>query len=192
MRKQFERSLKKAGFTIKTGFKVGGRWPLFGGRRGAEERLDCVGYHQSTFLVMGLADALRHSCTCRQARARSSFPSRDTRTRPHARCAQVLSAEPGPDGVKVTIEPAKGGDAVTLDANIVLVATGRRPFTKGLDLDKAGVELDERGRIKVDDKFTTTNDSVKAIGDCIPGPMLAHKVCVLGFGRGEGVGEGAG
>lgn len=61
------------------------------------------------------------------------------------------------------------------------VSTGRRPFYEGLGLEAIGVELDNRGRIKVDDKFkTTASGNVYAIGDVIDGPMLAHKVrCLL-------------
>ncbi|KFM25768.1 Dihydrolipoyl dehydrogenase 1, mitochondrial [Auxenochlorella protothecoides] len=88
---------------------------------------------------------------------------------------KVVSADTSGEGVKLTVEPAKGGDQETLEADIVLVATGRRPFTKGLGLENVGVEVDERGRIKVDDHFRSNVSSVLAIGDVIPGPMLAHK-----------------
>lgn len=74
----------------------------------------------------------------------------------------------------VTIEPAAGGAAETLDADAVLVAIGRRPHTVGLGLDKIGVALDPRGFI-VTRQFRTSVDGVWAIGDCIAGPMLAHK-----------------
>ncbi|MCX7717181.1 MAG: dihydrolipoyl dehydrogenase [Candidatus Sumerlaeaceae bacterium] len=70
----------------------------------------------------------------------------------------------GPDGREETIECDK-----------VLVSIGRKPFTEGLGLEAAGVTLDERGRIKVDDHFRTTAPGISAIGDVIPGPMLAHK-----------------
>lgn len=79
------------------------------------------------------------------------------------------------NGVKLTIEPAAGGDAEMLDADIVLVATGRRPASGGLDLDKAGVALDDRGRIKVNERYETSAKGIYAIGDVISGPMLAHK-----------------
>src|SRR5690606_30173115 len=62
-----------------------------------------------------------------------------------------------------------------LEADKVLVCVGRRPATSGLGLEEAGVELDERGRIKVDDGFATSAPGVYAIGDLIHGPMLAHK-----------------
>lgn len=88
---------------------------------------------------------------------------------------KVSAADASGEGVKLTLEPAKGGDSETLEADVVLVAAGRRPFTKGLNLDKVGVELDERGRVKVNEHFETKVPSIRAIGDVVPGPMLAHK-----------------
>jgi dihydrolipoamide dehydrogenase len=75
----------------------------------------------------------------------------------------------------VTVEPAAGGAAETLEADAVLVSIGRRPNTEGLDLDKAGVVLNARGQIEVGHKFETAVDGIYAIGDVTPGPMLAHK-----------------
>ncbi len=88
---------------------------------------------------------------------------------------KVTSAKASKKGVTLTVAPAAGGDAEELNADVVLVSIGRRPYTKGLGLGKAGVELDERGRIKVDDHFATTAPGIYAIGDCIRGAMLAHK-----------------
>ena len=88
---------------------------------------------------------------------------------------KVVSSEVTADGVKLTTEPSKGGDQKTEDYDVVLVATGRRPYTDGLGIEDLGVEKDELGRIKVDDHFRTAVPSVYAIGDCIDGPMLAHK-----------------
>jgi len=81
------------------------------------------------------------------------------------------------DGGKatLTLEPAAGGEATTLEANTVLVAIGRRPNTEGLGLDKIGLALNARGQIETDHDFRTAVDGVWAIGDVIPGPMLAHK-----------------
>ncbi len=62
-----------------------------------------------------------------------------------------------------------------LKCDRVLVAVGRVPNTEGLGLDAVGIQLDKQGRIPVDDHFRTTADGVYAIGDCIDGPMLAHK-----------------
>jgi len=75
----------------------------------------------------------------------------------------------------VTVEPAAGGAAETLDADAVLVAIGRRPNTEGLGLNKAGLTLNKRGQIETDHDFRTSVPGIWAIGDVIPGPMLAHK-----------------
>jgi dihydrolipoamide dehydrogenase len=88
---------------------------------------------------------------------------------------KVTAATAGDKGVAVRIEPAKGGPAESLVADIVLLAIGRRPFTEGLGLESAGVALDERGRIKTDGHFATSVPGIHAIGDAIAGPMLAHK-----------------
>jgi len=89
--------------------------------------------------------------------------------------SKVTGAKTLKSGVKVTIEPAKGGDAETLDADIVLVAIGRVPYTDGLGLEDAGVALDERKRVIVDDHFATNVAGIFAIGDVVRGAMLAHK-----------------
>jgi dihydrolipoamide dehydrogenase len=75
----------------------------------------------------------------------------------------------------ITLEPAKGGTPESLNADVVLVAVGRRPYTEGLGLEAVGVKLDERGRIETDAKFATSQPGIHAIGDVIAGPMLAHK-----------------
>jgi dihydrolipoamide dehydrogenase len=75
----------------------------------------------------------------------------------------------------LTLEPAKGGASETIEADCVLVSIGRRPHTKGLGLDAIGLEPNARGQIETDHDFRTTVSGVWAIGDCIPGPMLAHK-----------------
>jgi dihydrolipoamide dehydrogenase len=79
------------------------------------------------------------------------------------------------DKATLTLEPAKGGDKETLEADCVLVSIGRRPNTDGLGLDKIGLKANERGQIETDHDFRTSVDGVWAIGDVIPGPMLAHK-----------------
>jgi dihydrolipoamide dehydrogenase len=78
-------------------------------------------------------------------------------------------------GASVTFEPVKGGDAETIEADVVLISTGRRPYTDGLGLAEAGVELDDRGRVKTDGHLRTNVAGIFAIGDVIAGPMLAHK-----------------
>ncbi|MEM6396339.1 MAG: dihydrolipoyl dehydrogenase [Bacteroidota bacterium] len=75
----------------------------------------------------------------------------------------------------VTVEPNAGGDSFELKADYCLIAIGRRPYTDNLGLDKAGVELDERGRVVVDDHLRTSQPHIYAIGDVIRGAMLAHK-----------------
>src|SRR6476646_10249493 len=113
----------------------------------------------------------------------------------HRLGAQVMVVEfldrilPGNDaeGAKVTavdtsgktlvaqIEPAAGGSAVKLEADVVLVSIGRVPYTEGLGLKEAGVALDNRGRVQIDAHFATSVKGLYAIGDVIAGPMLAHK-----------------
>ncbi|MGD9537374.1 MAG: dihydrolipoyl dehydrogenase [Alphaproteobacteria bacterium] len=88
---------------------------------------------------------------------------------------KVTAAETTNEGVKLTVEPVKGGAAETLAADIVLVAVGRRPYTKGLGLEALGVPLDKAGRVEVDEHFRTKVGGIYAIGDAIRGPMLAHK-----------------
>ncbi len=90
--------------------------------------------------------------------------------------AKVTGVSRSSKGVSVTFEPASGdGDSTVIEADAVLVATGRVPYTKGLELEKAGVVLDEKGRIRVDGHFSTSVTGIYAIGDVIAGPMLAHK-----------------
>ncbi len=89
--------------------------------------------------------------------------------------SKVTGVEKAKGGLKVSVEPAKGGDGEVLEADIVLVAIGRIPHTEGLGLKEAGVDLDERGRVKVDGHWQTNVPGIYAIGDVIAGPMLAHK-----------------
>ena len=89
--------------------------------------------------------------------------------------SKVTKAESNASGVSLTIEPSKGGPAETLQADVVLVSIGRRPYVEGMGLDKIGVKLSEHGRIAVDHDFQTSVPGIYAIGDAIDGPMLAHK-----------------
>jgi dihydrolipoamide dehydrogenase len=89
--------------------------------------------------------------------------------------SKVTKAETTDSGVTLTVEPSKGGAAETLQADVVLVAIGRRPYVAGLGLDKVGVKLTPHGRIAVDAHFQTSVPGIYAIGDVIDGPMLAHK-----------------
>jgi dihydrolipoamide dehydrogenase len=77
--------------------------------------------------------------------------------------------------LKVKVEPAAGGAAETIEADVVLVAIGRVPFTEGLGLEALGVKKDNRGRIVIDEHFRTNVAGIYAIGDVVAGPMLAHK-----------------
>ena len=88
---------------------------------------------------------------------------------------KVTGAERTDTGVRLTVEPAKGGAAETIEADVVLVAIGRRPNTEGLGLDQAGLPLNQRGQIEIDHDFRTAVPGIWAIGDVAPGPMLAHK-----------------
>jgi dihydrolipoamide dehydrogenase len=89
--------------------------------------------------------------------------------------SKVTGVAKGADGLVVTIEPAAGGEAEERQADLVLVCIGRKPFTEGLGLETAGVKVDDRGRVEVDDHFATSVPGIYAIGDVIRGPMLAHK-----------------
>ncbi len=88
---------------------------------------------------------------------------------------KVTGARKGNEGVTLTLEPAEGGAAEEITADVVLVAIGRRPYVNGLGLDAVGVALDERGRIATNGHYATNVPGIWAIGDCIAGPMLAHK-----------------
>ena len=88
--------------------------------------------------------------------------------------SKVTAVAKAGKGASVTFEPVKGGDAETIDADVVLIATGRRPYTDALGLEEAGVAM-ERGRVTTDDHWRTNIPSIYAIGDVIAGPMLAHK-----------------
>jgi dihydrolipoamide dehydrogenase len=88
---------------------------------------------------------------------------------------KVTAATAAPDGVTLTMEPVKGGAAETLNADVVLLAIGRRPYTEALGLAEAGVAMDDRKRVIVDHHYATNVPGIYAIGDVIAGPMLAHK-----------------
>ncbi|SHH91289.1 dihydrolipoyl dehydrogenase [Marivita hallyeonensis] len=89
--------------------------------------------------------------------------------------AAVQSVDASKTKAKVTYKLRKDDSEHTMDADVVLVATGRRPYTDGLGLDGLGIEMSERGQIKTDDQWRTNVKGIYAIGDCIDGPMLAHK-----------------
>ncbi|MBO9420226.1 dihydrolipoyl dehydrogenase [Labrenzia sp. R4_2] len=89
--------------------------------------------------------------------------------------SKVTGVEKKGKGLAVSVEPEAGGDAEVLEADIVLVAIGRRAYTEGLGLDQAGVVVDDRGRVQIDNHYKTNVDGIYAIGDVVVGPMLAHK-----------------
>jgi dihydrolipoamide dehydrogenase len=89
--------------------------------------------------------------------------------------SKVTAVESAGPRLKATVEPAAGGAAETIEADVVLVAVGRVPYTAGLGLQEVGVKLDQRGRVEVDAHYATSVPGIRAIGDVIAGPMLAHK-----------------
>jgi len=90
--------------------------------------------------------------------------------------SKVTGVDTSGKKLKASVEPAKGeGKAETIEADVVLVSTGRVPYTTGLGLAEAGVKMDERGRVAVDHHYATNVPGIYAIGDVIAGPMLAHK-----------------
>ncbi|KAH6653716.1 dihydrolipoyl dehydrogenase precursor [Truncatella angustata] len=88
---------------------------------------------------------------------------------------KVVSGDASGDKIKLEVDAAKGGKPETIDADVVLVAIGRRPYTAGLGLENAGLEVDERGRVVIDSEYRTKQSHIRCIGDVTFGPMLAHK-----------------
>src|SRR3979411_2811716 len=96
--------------------------------------------------------------------------------------AKVTGIDTTGNTLVAKIEPAAGGASETLQADVVLVCIGRVPYTEGLGLKEAGVALDNRGRVQIDQHFATSVKGVYAIGDVVAGPMLAHKAAHAGVG----------
>lgn len=96
------------------------------------------------------------------------------------------------DQVKVEVEDNKSGKTQTLESDVLLVAVGRRPYTQGLGLEKAGIELDERGRVVMDQEFRTKHSHIRVIGDATFGVMLAHKAEEEGIAAVEYIKNGHG
>lgn len=88
---------------------------------------------------------------------------------------KVMSATRNGDIVNIEMENAKTGAKETLEADVLLVAVGRRPYVQGLNAEKIGLEVDKKGRLVIDDKYNTKYPNIKVIGDVTFGPMLAHK-----------------
>ena len=89
--------------------------------------------------------------------------------------AKVTAVDTSGKTLQAKVEPAAGGAAETIEADVVLVCIGRVPYTEGLGLKEAGVALDNRGRVEIDAHFSTNVKGIYAIGDVVAGPMLAHK-----------------
>ncbi|KAK7203783.1 dihydrolipoyl dehydrogenase [Myxozyma melibiosi] len=105
---------------------------------------------------------------------------------------KVLAADPSGDGVAVKVESAKGGKEETLDADVVLVAIGRRPYTEGLGLENVELDVDERGRVVIDQEYRTKYPHIRVIGDVTFGVMLAHKAEEEGIAAVEYIKNGHG
>ena len=88
---------------------------------------------------------------------------------------KVTHGKVSSNGVSLSMEPADGGESSKLKCDVVLVAIGREPFVEDLGIEKLGIACDKRGFILIDDDFETSVPGIFAIGDCVPGPMLAHK-----------------
>jgi dihydrolipoamide dehydrogenase len=139
------------------GLELGSVWRRLGAKVTVVEYLDQI--------LPGMDGEVRKECA--KIFKKQGF---DIRT-----STKVTGAKAGKKGVTLTVEPAAGGDAVTIDAEVVLVSIGRKPNTEGLQLDKAGVATNQRGQIETNHDFRTSVAGIWAIGDVIPGPMLAHK-----------------
>uniref|UniRef100_A0A060T641 Dihydrolipoyl dehydrogenase n=1 Tax=Blastobotrys adeninivorans TaxID=409370 RepID=A0A060T641_BLAAD len=108
--------------------------------------------------------------------------------------AKVLSAkkegENGP--VKIEYENTKSGKTESLEADVLLVAVGRRPYTQGLGLEKIGLDVDEKGRLVIDQEYRTKHPHIRVIGDVTFGAMLAHKAEEEGIAAVEYISKGHG
>ncbi|KAG8529383.1 D-lactate ferricytochrome c oxidoreductase [Bacidia gigantensis] len=105
---------------------------------------------------------------------------------------KVMEGDDSGEGVKLKVEAAKGGKQETLEADVVLVAIGRRPYTAGLGLENVGLDVDNKGRLIIDEQYRTKVPHIRVIGDCTFGPMLAHKAeeeavaCIEYISKGSG------
>jgi dihydrolipoyl dehydrogenase len=98
---------------------------------------------------------------------------------------KVTAIDASGEQLEVSIQPARGGDTEVLATDIALIAIGRRPYTKGLGLEEAGVVINQRSQVVVDGQYRTNVDGIYAIGDVIAGPMLAHKAADEGIALAE-------
>lgn len=88
---------------------------------------------------------------------------------------KVLSGKVVDGKAELTVEPVKGGDKEVITSDVCLVAIGRKPFTQGLGAESAGIIINKKGQVEINDHFQTSVPNIYAIGDVITGPMLAHK-----------------
>lgn len=105
---------------------------------------------------------------------------------------KVLGAERKGDAVTLEVENVKNGKKETLDADVLLVAIGRRPYIEGLNAEVLGLEVDKRGRLVIDDQFRSKHEHIRVIGDVTFGPMLAHKAEEEGIAAAEYIKNGHG
>ncbi|RDL32455.1 Dihydrolipoyl dehydrogenase [Venustampulla echinocandica] len=105
---------------------------------------------------------------------------------------KVMGGDASGDKIKINIEAAKGGKEETLNAEVVLVAIGRRPYTAGLGLENIGLDTDDKGRLVIDSEYRTKIPHIRVIGDCTFGPMLAHKAEEEGVAAVEFIKKGYG
>lgn len=105
---------------------------------------------------------------------------------------KVVKGERDGEVVKIEVEDVKSGKKSDLEADVLLVAIGRRPFTEGLNFEAIGLEKDNKGRLIIDDQFKTKHDHIRVIGDVTFGPMLAHKAEEEGIAAAEYIKKGHG
>eukprot|EP01108_Squamamoeba_japonica_P002270 TRINITY_DN2068_c0_g1_i2.p2 TRINITY_DN2068_c0_g1~~TRINITY_DN2068_c0_g1_i2.p2 ORF type:complete len:281 (+),score=158.55 TRINITY_DN2068_c0_g1_i2:512-1354(+) len=105
---------------------------------------------------------------------------------------KVTAADIGEKSITLHTEAAAGGKPKSFEADVVLVSVGRKPYTKGLGLDNVGVKVNERGMVEVDEHLRTNVDNIYAIGDVVPGAMLAHKAEEEGVAVAETLAGGVG
>lgn len=105
---------------------------------------------------------------------------------------KVVSGDDSGKDIVLKTEAAKGGKEKTLEADVVLVAIGRRPYTEGLGLENVGLEVDDKGRLVIDQEYRTKAQHIRVVGDCTFGPMLAHKAEEEGVAAVEYIKKGHG
>ena len=105
---------------------------------------------------------------------------------------KVISAERNGDVVDIVVEDVKSGKKENIQADVLLVAVGRRPYLEGLNAEKLGLDVDKKGRLVIDDLFNTKFPHIKVIGDVTFGPMLAHKAEDEGIAAAEIIKTGHG